>query len=70
MSGTITIELPEELKEAFAEAVREEGVSAKKFVLTAVRNYLLIRRFRQLHERLSAEAEERVSDQDVFERVS
>jgi hypothetical protein len=70
MNRTITIELPEEMTDAFAEAVREEGVSAKNIVLTAVRNYLLIRRFRRLRERLTAETPDKISDQDVFNRVS
>ena len=70
MNRTITIELPEEMKDAFAEAMQEEGVSAKKFVLTAVKNYLIIPRFRSLRKRLKAETVEDVNDEDIFDLVS
>lgn len=70
MNETITIELPAETKAALDEAVREEGVSANKFVATALKDYLFIRRFRNLRERMQSETAETLTDQDVFDRVS
>ena len=49
---------------------KEEGVSAKKFVLTAVKNYLIIRRFRNLRKRLKAETIEEINDEEIFDLVS
>lgn len=70
MSATITIELPEETKAALDEAVREAGVSTNKFVVTALKDYLFIRRFRNLRERMIAETAEGYTDQDIFDRIS
>jgi metal-responsive CopG/Arc/MetJ family transcriptional regulator len=70
MSETIRIELPEETKAALDEAVREEGVSANNFVAKALKDYLFIRRFRSLRERMLTETPENLTDQDVFDRVS
>lgn len=70
MNERITIELPEETKAALDEAVREEGVSPNNFVAKALKDYLFIRRFRNLRERLLSETTETLTDQDVFDRVS
>jgi metal-responsive CopG/Arc/MetJ family transcriptional regulator len=70
MSETIRIELPEETKAALDEAVREEGVSANNFVAKALKDYLFIRRFRSLRERMLSKTTEPLTDQDVFDRVS
>ncbi len=70
MSASITIELPEETKAALDEAVREEGVTTSKFVAAALKDYLFIRRFRSLRERMMAESNEAYTDQDVFDRIS
>jgi metal-responsive CopG/Arc/MetJ family transcriptional regulator len=70
MSASITIELPEETKAALDEAVREEGVSTNNFVAAALKDYLFIRRFRSLRERMIAESTEAYTDQNVFDRIS
>ncbi len=62
MSATITIELPEETRAALDEAVREEGVSPNKFVVMALTDYLFLRRFRNLRERMLAETPEADND--------
>ena len=70
MNTTITIKLPEKTKTALEEAVREEGVSPDKFVVTALDDYLFIRRFRNLRERMLAETEKNYTDEEIFDLVS
>ena len=70
MSQTITINLPEETKAALDEVVREEGVTQNELVEKALRDYLFIRQFRSLRERMTAQAVETYTDQDVFDQVS
>jgi metal-responsive CopG/Arc/MetJ family transcriptional regulator len=70
MSQTITIDLPEETKAALDDAVREDGVSQEELVEKALRDYLFIRRFKNLRERMMAQSPEPYTDQDVFDQVS
>ena len=74
MSETISIDLSAETKAAQDDATREEGVSTNELIDLALKDYLFIRRFRSLRERMIAEASETYSetypDQDVFDRVS
>jgi metal-responsive CopG/Arc/MetJ family transcriptional regulator len=70
MSQSITIDLPEETKAALDDAVREEGISPKELVEKALRDYLFIRRFKNLREQMMAQSPEPYTDQDVFDQVS
>jgi metal-responsive CopG/Arc/MetJ family transcriptional regulator len=70
MSEPIMIDLSEETKTALEDAVREEGVSRSELIDRALKDYLFIRRFRNLRERMMAQVPETYTDQDVFDRVS
>jgi metal-responsive CopG/Arc/MetJ family transcriptional regulator len=70
MSQTIVIDLAEETKAALDDAVREEGISQNEVVEKALKDYLFIRRFRNLRERMMAQSTEAYTDQDVFDQVS
>ena len=70
MNQTIKIEIPEETRAAIDEAMREEGISRKELIEKALKDYLFIRRFRNLRERMMSESSEAYSDQDIFEQVS
>ncbi|OLE55672.1 MAG: hypothetical protein AUG51_01675 [Acidobacteria bacterium 13_1_20CM_3_53_8] len=70
MSQIITIDLPDDTKAALDDAVREEGVSQEEIVEKALKDYLFIRRFRNLRERMMAQSSEPYTDQDVFDKVS
>jgi len=54
MSQTIVIDLPEETRAALEAATREEGVSQNEVIEKALNDYLFIRRFRNLRERMMA----------------
>ncbi|HEX8847643.1 MAG TPA: ribbon-helix-helix protein, CopG family [Pyrinomonadaceae bacterium] len=70
MSQTITINLPEETKAALDDVVREEGVSQNELIEKALKDYLFIRQFRSLRERMMAQTSETYADQDVFDQAS
>ena len=70
MSERIIIDLPEDTRAALEDATGEEGISRSELVDRALKEYLFIRRFRNLRERMMAQAPETYTDQDVFDRVS
>jgi len=70
MSQTIVVNLPEEIKDALDDAVREEGVSQNELVEKALKDYLFIRRFRNLREQMQAQSPDAYTDQEVFDQVS
>ena len=69
MSQMITISLPDETRTALDDAANEEGLSENALVEKAVSDYLFIRRFRNLRERLMSQGKD-LNDQDVFDLVS
>lgn len=70
MSTIMTIELPERTKAALDKAVREEGVSESNLVTAALEDYLFVRRFRSLRDRLTAETNKSYTDDEIFGLVS
>jgi metal-responsive CopG/Arc/MetJ family transcriptional regulator len=70
MSEPFTINLPDETRAALDDAVREEGVSQSALIEKALKDYLFVRRFRTLRERMLSERSETYDDQDVFDQVS
>jgi predicted transcriptional regulator len=69
MSQSITISLPDDTKDALNDAATQEGVSESALIEKAVSNYLFIRRFRSLRERMMSQGKN-LTDQDVFDLVS
>ena len=70
MGQTIVIDLPEETKAALDDAIREEGVSQNELIERALKDYLFIRRFRNLREQMMSQSPEAYTDQDIFDQVS
>lgn len=71
MSKHVVLELPARVEAALDEAVREDGISTDELVVAALNDYLFVRKFRRLRERmLAAQAPETLTDEEVFERVS
>lgn len=69
MSQTITIILPDDTKNALDAAANEEGLSESALIEKALSDYLFIRRFRNLRDRMMSERKD-LTDQDVFNLVS
>ncbi len=70
MSQPITINLPDETKAALDSAVHEEGVSESALVERALKDYLFIRKFRSLRERLLNAGSQSYEERDIFDQVS
>ena len=72
MQESITILVPSELKVALDELTRNAGASPDELVGEAIKQYLFVRRFRSLRERMAPKAQSQgiLTDQDVFDRVS
>jgi predicted transcriptional regulator len=70
MSTTIVIDLKDETKAALDEAAREEGLSQKELIDKALQDYLFIRQFRNLRERMMSQAGKSFNDQEIFDLIS
>ncbi len=70
MSETITLILPEEIKLALQEATREEKLSKNELIERAISDYLFVRKFRILRERMIKTEQKQYTDQDIFDLVS
>ena len=69
MSQLITIKLPDETRTALDNAANEDGLSEDALIEKALSDYLFIRQFRNLRERLMSQRNE-LTDQDVFDLIS
>ena len=69
MSQTITISLPDDTRSALDAAATEDGLSESALIEKALSDYVFIRRFRSLRERMMSEGKT-LTDQDVFDLVS
>lgn len=67
MSTTIIVDLKEA---ALDDAAREEGLSQNELIDKALRDYLFIRRFRNLRERMMSRPGKSFTDQEVFDIIS
>lgn len=72
MRQSISISLPDQIKDELDRYVGERGLSRSDAVREAVQEYLFIRRFRELRRRLMpyAEAQGIYTDEDVFREIS
>ena len=72
MRETITISIPQEIKKQLDKVSRQEGVSRSDLVRESLKNFLFLRDFRALRERLipKARAQGIYTDEDVFKLVS
>ena len=69
MSQPITIDLPDETRNALDQAAGEEGLSESALIEKALTDYLFLRQFQNLRERMISKGKAR-TDQDVFDLVS
>ena len=65
-----TISLPEELEAALDEAAREEGLSRDRVINKALADYLFVRKFRLLRDRMMRKTQTLYTDEDIFNQVS
>ena len=72
MRETVTVSLPAAIKRELDRIAAREGVSRSDVLRASLEEYLFVRRFRALRQRLlaSAQAQGIYTDEDVFDRVS
>jgi len=68
--AAITVELPDDVRATLDKAAREEGLSESTFTVRALKDYLFLRRFRQLRTKMQADSAKPYTDEEVFEIVS
>ena len=72
MRETVTISLPQAIRRELDKVAKEEGVSRSDVLRQSLEDFLFVRRFRQLRQRMMAAAQAQgiYTDEDVFNRVS
>lgn len=69
---TLTIRLPEELKNELDEISRDENRAVSDIVRESIRRYIAIEKFRSVRKKILpfAEAQGLLTDEDVFKALS
>ncbi len=72
MNQTLTIRIPDDLREGLQELSRNENKPVSDIVRESLKRYLAISRFRRLKNRVLpfAEAQGILSDEDIFTMIS
>ena len=68
----MTISLPQAVRRELDKVAKEEGVSRSDVLRQSLEDFLFVRRFRRLRQRMMAAAQAQgiYTDEDVFTRVS
>ena len=72
MRETVTISLPQAVRRELDRIAKEDGVSRSDVLRQSFEEFLFVRRFRRLRQRMMATAQAQgiYTDEDVFTRVS
>ena len=72
MRETVTIILPQAVWRELDKVAKEEGVSRSDVLSQSLEDFLFVRRFRRLRQRMMAAAQAQgiYTDADVFTRIS
>jgi metal-responsive CopG/Arc/MetJ family transcriptional regulator len=72
MRETVTISLPRAVRRELDRIAKEEGISRSDVLRQSLDDFIFVRRFRQLRQRMMAAAQAHgiYTDEDVFNRVS
>ena len=72
MQEIIMVNLPQDIRSALDEALHDSNQSPNELVCAALRDYLFIRKFRQIRQHMTSKARAQGidTDQDVFDHVS
>ena len=72
MRETVTISLPQAVRRELDKIAKQEGISRSDVLRQSLEDFLFVRRFRQLRQRMMAVAQAHgiFTDEDVFNRVS
>lgn len=72
MRETVTISLPADIRRELDKIAQEDGLSRSDVLRQSLEDFLFVRRFRRLRQRMMAAAQTEgiYTDEDVFTRVS
>ncbi len=72
MRETVTISLPPSVRRELDRVPKEEGISRSDVLRESLEDFLFVRRFQRLRQRMMAAAQAQgiFTDEDVFERTS
>lgn len=72
MRQTVTISLPQAVRRELDKIAKDDGISRSDVLRQSLEDFLFVRRFRRLRQRMmaAAQAEGIYTDEDVFTRVS
>jgi metal-responsive CopG/Arc/MetJ family transcriptional regulator len=72
MRETVTISLPQKVRRELDRIAKQDGVSRSDVLRQSLEDFLFVRRFRALRQRMTATAQAHgvYTDEDVFGRVS
>ena len=72
MRETVTVSLPPAIKRELDRIAAREGLSRSDVLRASLEEYLFVRRFRALRQKMlaAAQAQGICTDEDVFDRVS
>jgi hypothetical protein len=67
---SITLDLPAKIESELVEITREEGTTPDEIITRALNDYLFIRKFRRVREKMQTPAKKIYTDEEIFEMVS
>ena len=67
---SITLDLPANVETELAEITQQDGLTPNEVIAKALEDYLFVRKFRRLREKLQSQAECTYTDDEIFEMVS
>lgn len=72
MKENVTVSLPETISSDLKRIAKEEGLTKSQIVRDALQDYIFIKKFRALRNKMVAKAQAQgvFTDEDVFEKVS
>jgi metal-responsive CopG/Arc/MetJ family transcriptional regulator len=72
MQEAITLSLPADIKASLDAQSKIESISSNELIERAIREYLVVRRFRSLRQKMLKKADQQggYEDEDIFEMVS
>ncbi|RMF69956.1 MAG: CopG family transcriptional regulator [Calditrichaeota bacterium] len=72
MKQHVTVSLPEKITSELTKIAKREGLSKSQIVRNALEEYIFIKRFRELRNKMMAKAQAQgvFTEEDVFEKMS
>lgn len=67
---SITLNLPKKFETELAEVTQEDGLTPNEIVAKALEDYLFVRKFRRVREKMQKQAKRVYTDEEIFEMVS